>query len=260
MQVGSRVKSADVAWRGSRTTGNLRFARRGVRSSSGWWARTCHSPLGIGWRGGAGSGWGGAQVSAKAQRGGEFLVGWIDSLGGWRYSQAQIPDLVAHAIPRFHLRAPSFGSVLLDGGSFLEKTIEISVSRCAGAKAHGGFGRVRRGLKPSSPSELNCGGAKARVYFGGFSAWSKTTFGSSVAPTGLIDFDVAFPGRRFACPGLFSTAPSGSNWPDGSAGFSAPSGGTAGFSSLSVRLKPRAFKNDNLTSTHKRRTGGSRFL
>ena len=47
----------------------------------------------------------------------------------------------------------------------------------------------------------------------------ETTFGSSVAPTGLTDFHPAFPGLR---PGLFSTAPSGSDLPDGSAGFSSP--------------------------------------
>jgi hypothetical protein len=36
----------------------------------------------------------------------------IDSLARPRYSQAQIPDLVAHAIPRFRHPAQSFGSAL----------------------------------------------------------------------------------------------------------------------------------------------------
>jgi hypothetical protein len=40
---------------------------------------------------------------------------------------------------------------------------------------------------------------------------SKIGCGNSVAPTGLIrSVGAAIPGRRFACPGLFSTAPSGS--------------------------------------------------
>jgi hypothetical protein len=104
---------------------------------------------------------GSAQVSAKAQLVTKLMVRWIDSFGGWRYSQAQIPDLVAHANPRFHLRAPSFGSVLLHGGRFLEKTIEICVSRASGAKARVDFGGVARGLKPPSPSGLiSCAGAK----------------------------------------------------------------------------------------------------
>jgi len=54
---------------------------------------------------------------------------------------------------------------------------------------------------------------------------SETTFGSSVAPTGLTVFPPAFPGLRSACPGLLSTAPSGSDMPDGSGGNSSPLSG-----------------------------------
>ena len=48
--------------------------------------------------------------------------------------------------------------------------------------------------------------------------------GSSAAPTGLFEFNSgAFPGVRFASPGLFSAAPSGSGMPGSSARFSSPS-------------------------------------
>jgi hypothetical protein len=50
------------------------------------------------------------QVSAKALCGEKFTGGWIDAGRGWRYSQAQIPDLVAYANPRFSKAAQSIGS------------------------------------------------------------------------------------------------------------------------------------------------------
>jgi hypothetical protein len=52
------------------------------------------------------------KVPVKAQGLLKFISRWIDSSGGWRYSLAQIPDLVANAIPRFRPTAQSFGSAL----------------------------------------------------------------------------------------------------------------------------------------------------
>jgi hypothetical protein len=49
-------------------------------------------------------------VPAKAQVGWKFIEGRIDAGTHRRYSQAQIPDLVANAIPRFRTPAQSFGS------------------------------------------------------------------------------------------------------------------------------------------------------
>jgi len=107
---------------------------------------------------------GGRQVSAKAQWARKFILRWIDSLGGWRYSQAQIPDLVANAIPRFRLRAQSFGSALPDARRVSAKEIGICVKRSSGAKARTDFAGFAQGLKPPSPSGLGvCAGAKARV-------------------------------------------------------------------------------------------------
>jgi hypothetical protein len=110
-------------------------------------------------RAGATSGCGGAQVSLKAQCATKLIVRVIDSLGRWRYSQAQIPDLVANAIPRFRLRAKSFGSGLAQARGFHVKPIENLVERTSGAEARVDSGDFVRGLKSPSPSGLgSCAG------------------------------------------------------------------------------------------------------
>ena len=53
-----------------------------------------------------------AQVPAKAQVLMKIVAQRIDGGRRWRYSQAQIPDLVAHANPRFRPPAQSSGSAL----------------------------------------------------------------------------------------------------------------------------------------------------
>ena len=52
------------------------------------------------------------QVPAKAHYSPKIFAACIDSSFRRRYPQAKIPDLVAHAIPRFLHPAPSFGSFL----------------------------------------------------------------------------------------------------------------------------------------------------
>ena len=56
----------------------------------------------------------GQDASREAISKGTFFIqslrGAIDERHLWRYSQAQIPDLVANAIPRFRQAAQSFGS------------------------------------------------------------------------------------------------------------------------------------------------------
>ena len=115
------------------------------------------------WRGGATSGCGGAQVSVKAQCATNLIVRWIDSLGGWRYSQAQIPDLVANAIPRFLPRAQSFGLGVPDARRFAGKSIQICESRSSGAKARVALEGDARGLKPPSPSGFRSAQGLKRV-------------------------------------------------------------------------------------------------
>jgi hypothetical protein len=209
------------------------------------------------------------------------MVRWIDSLGGWRYSQAQIPDLVANAIPRFRLRAESFGLALVHVRWVSKKLIESMVRRPAGAKAQTNFAGFARGVKPPSPSGSRPrAGAKAHACFVVLAAQPKTTFGSSVVPTGLIDFHHAFPGLRSACPGLFSTAPSGSDLPGGSAGFSSPwvsrrlmgprlkscpdtRRGEQGISISTACIAvpvSAASSRSRFESTSQRSTGGRRFL
>jgi hypothetical protein len=75
-------------------------------------------------------------------------------------------------------------------------------------------------FKHLSPGGVFSATFKARVHFASFSApfdYCPTRDFSpcSVAPTGLIAFFSASPGLRppqRTCPGLFSTAPSGSEW------------------------------------------------
>jgi hypothetical protein len=65
------------------------------------------------------------QVTAKAPRFVKIHASWIDAARGWRYSQAQIPELVAHANPRILLAALSLGSVLSRVRRFPAKSIEL---------------------------------------------------------------------------------------------------------------------------------------
>jgi len=179
-------------------TGNLRFVRRRGRRWSGCWAQSGDGRRKIVCRGGATSGCGGAQVSPKAQWATKLIVVWIDSLGRWRYSQAQIPDLVANTIPRFRLRAQSLGSGLAHVRRFPARTIEISASWFSGAEARADFGDVARGLKPPSPSGLgSCAGAKEAAEKLGNSC----RIGEkrpSAAKAG--DFFVALTARLKSCP------------------------------------------------------------
>jgi hypothetical protein len=197
---------------------------------------------------------GGVQVSAKAQWSSKLTVRWIDSLGGWRYSQAQIPDLVANAIPRFRPRAQRFGSTLPDARGVSGKSIEILMSWLAGAEA-----RVDCGAFSACSGLFRKHGLGAANPGAGAGEDARTTAGLETGATRKTTVLI------FGCEPnddgrLFATAPSGSNLPGGPAEFSSPLGGPAGFSSPSMRLRPRFFKNDNLTSTHQRRTGGSQFL
>ena len=73
------------------------------------------------------------QVPAKAQWKLKLLIWRIDAVGGWRYSQAQIPNLVANAIPRFRKAAQSFGSIAL---CVRRIPAESGFVAPAGAKAH----------------------------------------------------------------------------------------------------------------------------
>jgi hypothetical protein len=52
------------------------------------------------------------QVSARAYLSSNFFAQPIDAVSSWRYSQAQIPDLVANANPRFRQAAQGLGSAL----------------------------------------------------------------------------------------------------------------------------------------------------
>jgi hypothetical protein len=61
------------------------------------------------------------QVTAKAQDSSKILVSRIDSQAGWRYSQAQIPDLVANANTRFRQPSQSFGSGSLNAARLYPK-------------------------------------------------------------------------------------------------------------------------------------------
>ena len=78
------------------------------------------------------------EVSSKAQYSLKFIAPWIDAAGGWRYSQAQILDLVAHAIPRFRKTAQSFGSALPRVRRFPAKPVAAPQreKHPSGAKAH----------------------------------------------------------------------------------------------------------------------------
>ena len=96
-----------------------------------------------------------SQVSAKEQGVTELIVRWIDSSRGWRYSQAQIPDLVANAIPRFLPRAQSFGSALPDARWPAEKIADnrFCGEHTAGAKAQADLAAFSARLK-SCPDTL----------------------------------------------------------------------------------------------------------
>jgi hypothetical protein len=283
------------------------------------------------WRGGATSGCGGAQVSVKAQCATNLIVRWIDSLGGWRYSQAQIPDLVANAIPRFLPRAQSFGLGVPDARRFAGKSIQICESRSSGAKARVALEGDARGLKPPSPSGFrSCAGAKAGAEEVGNSCRIGEQRPSAAKAE---DFFVALTARLKSCPDTKRNVVAAIGGRDGDdnsdagakarvdfGAFSAPfdfalgrllkscpqkerkfrfnrikrchevlrtpthrtktktsdGWGTVSFrvgrrsrwtadtrcGELACRawLKPRTFKNDNLTSTLQRRAGGSRFL
>jgi|SRR5208337_2967399 hypothetical protein len=75
------------------------------------------------------------EVPAKAHGFPKFIVWWIDAVGGWRYSQAQIPDLVAYAITRFRKAAQSFGSALPRVRRFPVKSGAAQQCDPSGAKA-----------------------------------------------------------------------------------------------------------------------------
>ncbi len=62
-------------------------------------------------------------VTRKEQFSSNSLLWVIDGRSGWRYSQAQIPDLVANTIPRFRQAAQSSGSV---SPSAAQKSLKIS--------------------------------------------------------------------------------------------------------------------------------------
>jgi hypothetical protein len=72
------------------------------------------------------------QVPAKALWCWKIHEWWIDVVGGWRYSQAQIQDLVAYAIPRFRKAAQSLSSAARRVRRFPAKSDAFPT---AGAKA-----------------------------------------------------------------------------------------------------------------------------
>jgi hypothetical protein len=69
------------------------------------------------------------QVSSEARHSSNNYLRWIDGARSWRYSQAQIPDLVANANPRFPQTAQSFGSAMPHARRYPAKSINSSPRR-----------------------------------------------------------------------------------------------------------------------------------
>jgi hypothetical protein len=123
------------------------------------------------------------QVSAKAQGLPKFIVRWIDAVSGWRYSQAQIPDLVAYAIPRFSKAAQSIGSALPSACRFPAKSCAVPQCNPSGAKAHAFSVGIMRGLKPPSPSGMSLFAA-SEAYAAALDPIRRQFTSTSQSPTG----------------------------------------------------------------------------
>ncbi len=160
------------------------------------------------------------QVPAKAQGLPKFIVGWIDGGGGWRYSQAQIPDLVAYAIPRIHKAAQSIGSALPGVCRFPAQPVDCYrlVSRIA--HVHDAAQRLQV-LKGHGRVPSGCRAAKRPHII------------AALAAEGMQVAENTFPQRLKPWFPSFT---------------------------LVARLKSCPFKADNFTSTSPRRTGGYRNL
>jgi hypothetical protein len=72
------------------------------------------------------------QVSSKARHSSNNHAPRIDVALRWRYSQPQIPDLVANANPRFPQTAQSFGSAMRQAGCFPQKSVNSLLGRHGG--------------------------------------------------------------------------------------------------------------------------------
>jgi hypothetical protein len=181
------------------------------------------------------------RVTHKAQISSKIIAPRIDSASLWRYSLAQIPDLVANAIPRFRQTAQSFGLAR----RYVRRFPANFVKRTAGARA-----RVDSESLAARPK--SCPDTKpSRIPFGpDFSAGAEL---AATSEKGLlrgqtnekhtsgakahVDF-AAFTARLKSCP------------------FKA-----ASFSALCIVIPDSAALRPNrFTSTTNHRTGGRRFL
>ncbi len=115
---------------------------------------------------------------------------WIDVSGGWRYSQAQIQDLVAYAIPRFSKAAQSLSSVARCARGFSAKSGLVAFLGVdpSGAKAHPNFVDFTARLKscPFKTDESIFAGKFSSLFAGKFS--SLTNF-SAAGEVGAIEID-----------------------------------------------------------------------